>query len=132
MQQLKDTISFQVKVRGGGNEGSPNSSPDDNRDKVKCVAHTSRSGSLQTAMSNITDSKEALSLIPPSRSFETYGAVNAHEPFTLVDITKVSTKNSTMKLIPFSFPKIQKKRMSTESIVVLVDLESLERFVEME
>jgi hypothetical protein len=127
-QSLMDNGIVRVIIRGA-DEKSPNSSPDENTNKelktpVKFVAPVPKNISFVTSTAGIS--------LDSSKSFETYGAVNVVEPFTLVDITEASAENSTMKLVPLSFPKMKKRHVAHDNSVVLVDLESLESFVETE
>ena len=132
---LRGASEVNIIIRGS-KENSPNTSPDATPEKAsgtppgkEHAQRTPEQATVMTAMSNLTESTAGICLAP-SKTFETYGAVNEVEPFTLVDITKASEDNSTMNLIPLSFPKIQKRRVVLNNAVVLVDLESLERFVE--
>ncbi|KAL3926224.1 MAG: hypothetical protein SGARI_005676 [Bacillariaceae sp.] len=76
-------------------------------------------------LSSLSEFTRGLFPTASEEPFETYGAINTHEPFFEIDITKRTEENSELKLMPLFFPKT-KRDNGQRTEVLLVDVRALE------
>jgi len=139
-EALKVSETVKVIIRGA-EDTSPNASPTggtgtEAKTQMELLPPSTSPRALKTVQSNLTASTVGMSPVSSKtitdsfKTFEISGALNTKEPFTCVDIAEASEETSKLNLIPLFFQKKQKQRAVTNHSIVLVDLESLEQFVE--